>query len=456
MNLSDLLKKPVEALTRDEAIYLAKFFYHHKLRLEGNPLEFFEPLPYQEGFQESELLEDWVVGGNRCGKTMNSAYKVVKQMVEVPNTKVWFATFASLSVSVQQNKVYKFLPKDKLDYCKYTVEGGFSNRVFSLWNGSIGRFKTYDQGESKFQADDVDVIWNDEEPPEKIYNEQSMRLVDRAGRMIVSMTPVNGITWVYDRIIKDTKSSHLRNIWFWDSFKNIHINQQALQNKINAYGEKEARARSKGEFLNLNSGRIYYAFDRDRNVKRLRLYPNIPLGLSFDFNVDPMTTSICQIIPGDPSRGEQDLILNILESVNTPDCNTRMQCEILREKLSSWSGELFIYGDASNQRRTESADVNDTNWTIIETYFPNATFKVPDFNPNIKERTSWVNAKLFSMQNKIGLYVNDIGCEKMINDLEQVIWGKDGKTKDKKNPQLNHNSDNLDYLIAEEFPLYLE
>lgn len=64
------------------------------------------------------------------------------------------------------------------------------------------------------------------------------------------------------------------------------------------------------------------------------------------------------------------LVLNILEAVNTADCNTRRQCEILQEKLKGWEGQIIIYGDASNQRRTESADVNITNWIIVKMYFP--------------------------------------------------------------------------------------
>ncbi len=170
-----------------------------------------------------------------------------------------------------------------------------------------------------------------------------------------------------------------------------------------------------------------------------------------------MTTTIAQRLYGDRSKNQQDEILHILEAVNTNDSNTRKQCQLLVEKLSSWlenGGEIIIYGDASNQRRTETANVNDTNWTIVKEYFPNAEYKVPTVNPNIKERCNWVNAKIKNYAGDVGIFFNNTMCQAMIRDMEQVIWAPDGKTKDgKTNKMLTHNSDNLDYLVAKEFPM---
>jgi hypothetical protein len=169
-----------------------------------------------------------------------------------------------------------------------------------------------------------------------------------------------------------------------------------------------------------------------------------------------MSTSICQIVSGNVRRLEQEKMLNILEVFNTPESNTKTQCEELQKKLKDWKNRIIIYGDASNQRRTETADVNDTNWTIVKQYFPNAEYKVPSFNPNVMERISWVNSKFENFDRQVGIQINDVGCEGMITDMNQVVWAKNGKEKDKSNKLLTHNSDTLDYIISEEFPLLEE
>lgn len=459
-NFSKHSIKDWQKLNRTEKISLTKKLYELIYRKEQRPLDFFKPQEYQKSFWNSVKKIIFIFGGNRSGKTLNGAAKVVDVMDKNPGTEALAGTWANMSIPVQQKKIFKLLPKQKLDYCKYTEQTGFANRVVTLTNGSTLRFKTYDQGPASYQGSDKDIVWNDEEPPEDVFKEEHARLIDRNGLMLNTMTPIQGMTWTYSFVFENPKIKDLIDYYFWNSFDNKKINQEALTNIIGTYGTKEAEVRSAGSFLNLNSGRLYYAFDRFLHKKRLIVRKDLPLRLTFDFNVDPMTTSICQIVPGNPLLKEQKLVLNIIETVNTVDCNTRRQCEILQEKLRAWEGQIIIYGDASNQRRTESADVNETNWIIVKKYFPESAkyvYKVPSVNPNIKERIGWVNAKLTNFKNEIGMYVNETGCEPMIRDLEQGTWDITGNKKLKDSAGLlGHNSDNLDYLIAEEFPLLEE
>jgi phage terminase large subunit-like protein len=54
--------------------------------------------------------------------------------------------------------------------------------------------KSYDQRRESFQGTAIDLIWDDEEPPLDIYDEQMMRLVTTGGLMILTMTPLQGLT----------------------------------------------------------------------------------------------------------------------------------------------------------------------------------------------------------------------------------------------------------------------
>lgn len=432
---------------------LLRLIIERNKRKLRNPLKYFKPQSYQIPFWNSVKKLIWILGGNRSGKTINGAAKVVKTMIDTPGGEGWAVTHANMSVPIQQKKIYKLLPKDQLHYCKYSEQLGFSNRVVLLKNGFELRFKTYDQGAASFQGAAKDIIWNDEECPQDVFKEEQARVIDRDGLILNTMTPINGMTWTYSILFENDNMRKLIDYFFWNSFDNKYINQQALKNIIGSYAKKEAEVRSLGSFMNLHSGRLYYAFDRLIHKKKIGVRSDLPLRLSFDFNVNPMTTSICQIVPGNRLLGQQERVLNIIETINTADCNTKKQCRILREKLAGWQGEIIIYGDATNQRRTESADVNTTNWVIVKEYFPNALYKVPAINPVVMERVGWVNAKLINFNGEIGIVINDTGCEGIIRDLEQGTWAKDGRRKEKSNLDLNHNSDNIDYIVSEEFKL---
>ena len=65
-------------------------------------------------------------------------------------------------------------------------------------------FKSCDQGREKFQGASLDFVWFDEEPPRDIYIECKMRLLDRRGEIFGTMTPLKGLSWVYDEIFMNS------------------------------------------------------------------------------------------------------------------------------------------------------------------------------------------------------------------------------------------------------------
>jgi phage terminase large subunit-like protein len=57
-------------------------------------------------------------------------------------------------------------------------------------------FKSYDQGREKWQGTARHVIWLDEEPPADIYDEALIRTMTVDGRMMVTFTPLKGLSEV--------------------------------------------------------------------------------------------------------------------------------------------------------------------------------------------------------------------------------------------------------------------
>ena len=76
------------------------------------------------------------------------------------------------------------------------VPGAIESARIKSENGGtsyIG-FKSYDQGRRSFQGTAMDWIWADEEIPADVYGECVMRLMTTNGVIIITATPIKGLT----------------------------------------------------------------------------------------------------------------------------------------------------------------------------------------------------------------------------------------------------------------------
>lgn len=61
---------------------------------------------------------------------------------------------------------------------------------------SILQFRSYEQGREAWQGTERDLIGMDEEPPMEVYSEAATRLLTTQGSMIVTFTPLRGLSEV--------------------------------------------------------------------------------------------------------------------------------------------------------------------------------------------------------------------------------------------------------------------
>ncbi|MGN0787635.1 MAG: terminase large subunit domain-containing protein [Candidatus Onthoplasma sp.] len=242
----------------------------------------------------------WVFGGNRSGKTECGAVEVVYFARGVhPYRKITRATsgwVVSLSTQVQrdvaQSKILNYLNPDwiedvvmlsgrKDNYKNGIIDYILVKNVFGT-TSKIG-FKSCDQGREKFQGTSLDYVWFDEEPPYDIYTECRMRVLDKNGDIFGTMTPLKGMTFVYDEIFLNKFNDP--NIWYefmqWDD--NPYISEQAKQAMKQSMSEDELKSRQYGEFMDCG-GRVYPEFDENLNV----IEPfDIPYDWQDKLSIDP-------------------------------------------------------------------------------------------------------------------------------------------------------------------------
>ena len=92
----------------------------------------------------------------------------------------------------------QFLPKKVVKKFVNAQREGLTRII--LKNGSEITFKSYDAGRESFQGAAVPFIVLDEEPPEDIFVECLMRGASCEGSILIAMTAVRGITWVYHKL----------------------------------------------------------------------------------------------------------------------------------------------------------------------------------------------------------------------------------------------------------------
>lgn len=74
---------------------------------------------------------------------------------------------------------------DAVDQCTVRHVNGWENLL---------TFKSYEEGRASFEAEGIDWIWLDEEPPLPIYQECKMRILTTRGSILSTFTPVEGMS----------------------------------------------------------------------------------------------------------------------------------------------------------------------------------------------------------------------------------------------------------------------
>lgn len=176
------------------------------------------------------------LGGNRVGKTEGiGGYETALHAtglypswwegwrLDKKNSLIWACGTKSIKVrDVNQKKLLGTITKHK----GYThAEGGLipSRCIIKLTRKSgvseaidqafirhrqgyqtVITFKSYEEGRTSFEAEAVDFIWLDEEPPKTIYDECLLRLLTTMGRILCTFTPLEGMTECVLSLLKGT------------------------------------------------------------------------------------------------------------------------------------------------------------------------------------------------------------------------------------------------------------
>jgi phage terminase large subunit-like protein len=139
-------------------------------------------------------------GGNRAGKSEYAAKRLNMILARKDGARAWaFQSSAGNSIEMQQPVVWRYLPvewkrevKSAVAYVSYKQKMGFSEGRFVLDNTSECTFRNYEQEKQKIEGGECDFVWGDELIPPDWVETLGLRIATRAGRMVITFTPVDG------------------------------------------------------------------------------------------------------------------------------------------------------------------------------------------------------------------------------------------------------------------------
>lgn len=406
----------------------------------------------QLDFHKCKKRIRWVFGGNRTGKTECGAVEVVWMARGIhpyrenrKNTEGWVVSLSrDVQREVAQRKILKYLSEEWIEDivmnsgradCPETgvidcitvrnVFGGLSR----IW------FKSCEMGRAKFQGASLDYVWFDEEPPEDIFDECMMRVVDKKGDIFATMTPLLGRTFVYDRIYLNP--GHDDRVWYeFISWKdNPFLDEEELTSIRASLSEEELNMREHGRFSSLK-GLVYSEFDE--NVHVIEPF-DVPEEWFDNISIDPglKNPTSCHFYATD---GEKVYVIaEHYESDKTVEYHCRKIKEIAARL--GWKtderGRLHALIDSAAGQRTLSAEKS-----VSELFAKNGILVNPKVNKQVFRGVSKIKSLLIGDGKTPDLYIFS-SCVNMIREIKGYKWG-DGDSPVKRD---DHAMDELRYYV---------
>jgi phage terminase large subunit len=376
-----------------------------------------------------------VVAGRRFGKT-HLAIRELCYHAKEPNRDVWYV---APSYKMAKNIVWRKL-KNRLEDLRWVKKHNETEMTLHLKNGSTISLKGADNYDS-LRGVGLDFIVLDEFAdidPEAWFETLRPTLSDKGGKALFIGTPKGIGNWSYD-IYQNSQDDP--STWSSHQYTTIDGGQVPESEITQAQRDLDERT-FRQEYLatfETYSGRIYYAFDRSKNV--IDADPSTEdvtvIYIGMDFNIDPMSAVIAI------RRGED---LCVIDEIRMFSSNTQEAVDEITSRYPK--SKVWVYPDpAARQRKTSAGGATDI--TILQ----NAGFIVKAANTHtpVRDRINAVNARLCDSTGQRRLFVTK-RCKYTIESLERQVY-KQGTTQPDKDSGYDHMNDALGYMVDYLFPI---
>lgn len=449
---------------------------------------------HQRRFVASTKDEAWLFGANRSGKTEALATLIASmarwgtldpsEAVRFPTSRpvrVWAVSLTfDMSRNILQAKLFNngaridrrppLIPDSEI------LSWNITNQTLRLKNGSVILFKSCDGGRDSFQGADVDLIAFDEVPDEDVYKECLIRIgggrrlwIRGAATILPPAGVPGGVSWMYPAKVqpwialgKTEDERNARTPRLDVVSAGLRHNPTILPEEIErlasvfAPGTPEYMIRVEGALLPSIGGALVYPHFHRRfhvreelapefdGVRQPVLVPHLPLCLCVDFNPENGVWTIGQRV---------GKVFRVLDEIMLERSDILSMTHEFRTRYPYHDAELWIYGDATGRRR--EGQTGTSSFHLIQQYlvgYPSPiTFRLPDVNPPVKDRTDAVNLQMRPPSGERLLEISPL-CPETIKDFEGTKWTRKLQI-DKKHGRRSDGADTVGYWISYEEPV---
>ncbi len=387
----------------------------------------------QVEFHKCKKRNRWVFGGNRSGKTECGAVECVYMARGIhpyrENRKDAQGWVVSLSSQVQrdvaQKKILHYLRRDWIDEVvmasgrKDAPESGVIDfiRVKNVFGGiSVIGFKSCDQGREKFQGASLDFVWFDEEPPKDIYLECRMRVMDRKGDIFGTMTPLKGLTFVYNEIYLNKQNDP--EIWceFMDWSDNPYLDKSEVETLEGCMDERTLQSRKFGRF-GVSEGLVYPEFEERLHViepfavpkewqDNISIDPGLNNPLSAHWYAVDFDDNVYVVYEHYEAGRDIDYHAEAIKRI----------CQKLDWKRDS-QGRICALIDSAAKQRTLSGVQS-----VAELFYERGILVNPDVEKDLFAGIARVKSYLRQDNNLPNIYIFNC-CTRLIREIKGYFWG---------------------------------
>lgn len=251
----------------------------------------YTPYAEQEAFHRCDKVGRYLAGGNRGGKTdamvaemvfwATDTHPYLDRPIEWGSGPLQLRCFVvDVEKGVNQillPKLRRYIPSSFLIDQDFDQSWNAKSMILTLENGTTIDFLTYGMGLEKMGGVPRHMIFFDEEPPQAIFGESQLRLLDFRGRWVIAATPVQGMGWTYDLLWEPGQTfpddPRSPGCFTLSAAKNPFLKTTEDDFEMYAVGmdDEERKMRFEGQFV-ARSGLIFPEFHPDVHCVEIEQY----------------------------------------------------------------------------------------------------------------------------------------------------------------------------------------
>ena len=407
----------------------------------------------QVAFHQCLKRNRWVFGGNRSGKTECGAAECAYMARGIhpyrENRKDACGWVVSLSQQVQrdvaQKKILRYLRKDWIEEIvmlsgrKDAPESGVIDfiKVKNVFGGvSVIGFKSCDQGREKFQGASLDFVWFDEEPPEDVYLECRMRVMDRKGDIFGTMTPLKGLTFVYTEIFLNRSGDPETWYEFMEWSANPYLDGGEITYLEGCMDERALQSRRFGRF-GAGEGLVYPEFEESVHV--IEPFP-VPKEWQDTISIDPgLNNPLSAHWYAVDFDDNVYVVYEHYEAGRDIDYHAqeiKRICDLIGWKRDARGRVCALIDSAAKQRTLSGVH------SVAELFYERGILVNPDVEKDLFSGIARVKSYFNTKNGLPNIYIFNT-CIRLISEIKGYFWGS-GDAPKKAN---DHALDELRYYL---------